>query len=238
MPRSKRSIAVVAALASLVVAAAVCALVAVTGLGASPVKPPERHAVPASAVASSGAGRAAPASRPEAQTAASPAPIPVAPAPIPRSAPVHISIPAIGVTSQLGPARGLTPAHTITDAPLTGPIWNLPWWLSTGPAPGQDGSAAILGHVDSAIGAGHLGVFFKLGNLAPGTTIGVTLADGATTNWVVTSDVLYPDSSFPDSVAYAVTGPPTLSLITCGGTFNYATHLYESSILITAREAS
>jgi len=237
MPRSKLSIAVVATLASLVVAAAAFALVAVTGFAASPVQPPERHAVPASSVASSGASRAAPVeSRPETQTAASPAPIPPVPAPIQRSAPVHISIPSISVTANLGPARGLTAAHTITDAPLTGPIWDLPWWLSTGPAPGQDGSAAIIGHVDSAIGAGHLGVFFRLGNLAPGTTIGVTLADGATTNWVVTSDVLYPDSSFPDASVYAKTGPPTLRLITCGGAFDETTHLYESAVVITARE--
>jgi len=230
MPRSKLSVAVVATLASLVVAAVVFSLVAVIGVANAPIRPPERHAVPASTVRSRGASRTAPASHPEAQTAASPAPIP-------RSAPVHISIPAIGVTSQLGPARGITTADTVTDAPLTGPIWNLPWWLSTGPAPGQDGSAAILGHVDSAIGAGHLGVFFKLGNLAPGAPISVTLADGTVTDWVVTSDILYPDTSFPDASVYTKAGPPTLSLITCGGTFNYTTHLYESAVVITAREA-
>lgn len=157
--------------------------------------------------------------------------------PIARSAPVHISIPSIGVTSNLGPARGLTAADTITDAPLSGPIWNLPWWVSVGPAPGQDGSAAIIGHVDSAIGAGHLGVFFRLGNLAPGSLISVTLEDGAATNWIVKSNVLYPDSTFPDATVYAKTGPPTLTLITCGGAFDYTTHLYKSAVVITAREA-
>src|SRR5580658_8095766 len=101
------------------------------------------------------------------------------------SAPVSIDIPALSVSSDLGPARGLDSSGAIDDAPLSGPIWSLPWWYDEGPAPGQDGSAVILGHVDSAIGAGGLGVFFRLGEMRPGEYIDVRLADGSITHWIV-----------------------------------------------------
>ncbi len=155
----------------------------------------------------------------------------------PRSAPVSVAIPAIGVSSVLGPERGLNPDGTIDDAPLSGPTWALPWWYDGGPAPGQDGSAVILGHVDSAVGAGHLGVFYRLGDVQPGASITVTSADGATTDWVVVSTVLYPDQGFPDAVVYDPTGPPTLRLVTCGGAFDPQTHSYQSAVVVTARPA-
>lgn len=120
-------------------------------------------------------------------------------------APVSVTIPALGISSNLGPARGLNPDGTIDDAPLSGPTWSLPWWYEAGPAPGQMGSAVILGHVDSALGAGHLGVFFRLGNAAPGEAISVTMANGSVTSWDVASVHLYPDNLFP---MHSSTGAP------------------------------
>lgn len=154
------------------------------------------------------------------------------------SPPTRISIPALGVTSALGPARGLNPNGTVNDAPLTGPIWSLPWWYSGGPAPGEDGSAVILGHVDSAIGAGHLGTFYRLGDLEAGDTVSVTLDSGVVTHWSVVSDVLYADTDFPDSVVYDPTGPPMLRLVTCGGTYDTSTHEYEGAVVVTAELTS
>lgn len=136
------------------------------------------------------------------------------------SPPVRITIPSIGVASVLGPPRGLTPQGTIDDAPLSGPIWSLPWWYDRGRIPGEPGSAVILGHVDSASGAGHLGVFFRLGDLRPGALVTVTLADGTVTRWTVESVDMYPDTGFPDSVVYDPSGPPRLRLVTCGGAFD------------------
>jgi hypothetical protein len=155
--------------------------------------------------------------------------------PIPRrSAPVQIAVSAIGVASRLGPARGLKPDGTVADAPLSGPTWSLPWWYSAGPAPGQRGSAVILGHVDSAQGAGHLGVLFKIGDLRPGEEITVTLADGLLTRWIIASARLYVDGAFPNALIYAQTGSPTLRLVTCGGNFDWQTHEYESATVVTA----
>lgn len=154
------------------------------------------------------------------------------------SAPASIAIPALGISSSLGPARGLTSQGVIDDAPLSGPTWSLPWWYDAGPAPGEVGSAVILGHVDSAAGAGHLGAFFPLGNARSGDLITVTLMDGSATSWVVTSARLYSDSQFPNAVVYGRSGPPTLRLVTCGGPFDYQTHLYQSALVVTARPSS
>lgn len=154
------------------------------------------------------------------------------------SSPVKIVIPSLGISSNLGPARGLNPDGTVNDAPLSGPTWSLPWWYDRGPTPGQDGSAVLLGHVDSALGAGHLGVFFRLGDLQRGQEITVTLADGTVTRWTVVSALLYSDGQFPDAVVYGRSGPPVLRLVTCGGSFNSRTHHYESATVITARAAT
>ncbi len=155
-----------------------------------------------------------------------------------RSAPVHISVPAVGISSVLGPARGLKPDGTIDDAPLSGPLWSLPWWYEGGPTPGQNGSAVILGHVDSAAGAGHLGVFFRLGDLRPGQQVIVALANGSVTRWTIATNRLYLDGQFPNTAVYNRSGPLTLRLVTCGGSFDWQTHEYQSVTVVTARPAS
>lgn len=151
-----------------------------------------------------------------------------------RSQPTTLSIPALKIATALGPPRGLTSEGTIDDAPLSGPDWALPWWYDGGPSPGQHGSAVLLGHVDSAIGSGHLGAFFSLGKAQRGDKATVTLADHVVTRWSVRSVVLYPDARFPDATVYARTGSPTLRLVTCGGRFDPTTHLYQSVVVVTA----
>jgi hypothetical protein len=152
----------------------------------------------------------------------------------PRSPPARLTLPSLGISSRLGPSRGLNPDGTVADAPLVGPTWSLPWWYDKGPSPGQSGSAVILGHVDSALGQGRLGVFFRLGDVRAGQRIDVTLANHITTRWTVTSVRLYADARFPDAVVYARNGTPALRLVTCGGAFDWSTHEYESSLVVTA----
>jgi len=152
---------------------------------------------------------------------------------VPAGAPVDLSMPAIGVASKLGPPRGLTPQGTITDAPLSGPTWSLPWWYDRGVQPGAPGSAVILGHIDSA--AGGEGVFYHLATSRPGDQITLTLADGQVSQWRVTTTHLYSDSDFPDKMVYSPSGPPTLRLVSCGGAFDYTTHEYVSAWVITAK---
>lgn len=157
---------------------------------------------------------------------------------VPRSDPVSVAIPALGISSRLGPARGLNPTGVIDDAPLSGPSWSLPWWYKGGPSPGQQGSAVLLGHVDSAIGTGHLGVLFRLGHAAPGDAVITRLSDGVLARWTIASTAVYKDGDFPDSVVYKRTGCPTLRLVTCGGRFDWRTHQYQSAVVVTAVQIS
>jgi sortase (surface protein transpeptidase) len=102
-------------------------------------------------------------------------------------------------------------------------------WYIDGPAPGQEGSAVILGHVDSYQG---VGVFFNLKSLTAGDQIEVVSADGVTTRFVVSKVVEYSKSAFPDRLVYGPHGTRSLQLVTCGGVFDHATGHYESNIVV------
>ncbi|MGH8960902.1 MAG: hypothetical protein ACRDWT_06805 [Jatrophihabitantaceae bacterium] len=86
-----------------------------------------------------------------------------------RSLPTHLSIPAIGVDSDLKQI-GLTVGGQIRTPPLVRD--SHAYRLDVSPTPGQLGPATIIGHVDSA--AYGPGVFFRLGDLRQRDTISVT----------------------------------------------------------------
>jgi len=149
--------------------------------------------------------------------------------PMGRSLPVTVAIPAIHVSARVIPV-GLTPAGSIAVPPLAHPF--LAGWYDTGPVPGQQGAAVIVGHVDAAsVGPA---VFYDLGRLRPGQRVFVTLADGRTAIFAVSGAALYSKASFPASMVYAPTRQPTLRLITCGGAFDSRTGHYLASVVVYA----
>jgi sortase (surface protein transpeptidase) len=141
-----------------------------------------------------------------------------------RSAPVKLVIPAIGVTTTVG-QLGLQPDGEVM-VPTT--IHTVGWYVD-GPSPGQEGSAVILGHVDSYKG---VGVFFYLKSLKAGDHITVTSIDGVVTRFSVTKVVEYSKTAFPDRLVYGPHGTRSLQLVTCGGVFDHATGHYESNIVV------
>jgi sortase (surface protein transpeptidase) len=141
-----------------------------------------------------------------------------------RSTPVELQIPAIGLTESLS-TLGLNADGTVqvpTDV-------QQPGWYRLGPSPGQIGSAVILGHVDSYQGPA---AFYKLRLLVTGDLIDVTLADGVTAEFKVTSVVEYLKATFPDQAVYASHGYSALQLVTCTGVFDSATGHYLSNIVV------
>ena len=94
---------------------------------------------------------------------------------LPRSVPVSVDIPAIGVTSKLL-YLGLNADGTIQVPSLVTSASEAAWYKYSA-TPGQIGASVIEGHVDSNQGPA---VFYRLGALRPGDTIDVTLADGMT----------------------------------------------------------
>ncbi len=152
---------------------------------------------------------------------------------LPRSLPVSVSIPAIGVHSRLL-HLGLNPDGTI-QVPSIETGSDEAAWYKYSAAPGQIGSSVIEGHVDSHQGPA---VFFRLGALRPGDTVDVTLADGMTAIFRVTGVREYAKSRFPAKAIYGATDYAALRLITCGGAFDYATGHYLSSTVVFASLAS
>ena len=148
---------------------------------------------------------------------------------LPRSLPVTVDIPAIGVDAKLL-HLGLNSDGTI-QVPSLGTSAGEAAWYKYSVTPGQIGSSVIEGHVDSYQGAA---VFFRLGALRPGDTVNVTLADGITAVFRVTGVREYVKSRFPAKAIYGATDFAALRLITCGGAFDYATGHYLSSTVVFA----
>jgi hypothetical protein len=142
-------------------------------------------------------------------------------APLPVSVPVSLRIPAIGVNARVI-SLGLDASGGVAVPPLSTPF--VTSWYDRGPAPGQDGPAVLLGHVDAA-GVGPA-VFYKLGDLVPGDLVYVTRKDHRTVVFRVTAVTLYPEQDFPAQEVYGYTPHPTLRLITCGGDYDERTHHY------------
>jgi len=146
-----------------------------------------------------------------------------------RSLPVAVQIPAIGLRAQIE-ALGLGPDGQVAVPSLSTPY--LASWYDRGPAPGQAGAAVLLGHVDAAtVGPA---VFYRLGELVPGELIYVTRQDRRIAVFRVTSVRLYPQNDFPAARVYEYTGQPMLRLVTCGGQFDWATHLYLDRTIVFA----
>jgi hypothetical protein len=150
-------------------------------------------------------------------------------APLRRSLPVSVDIPAIGVHSKLL-HLGVNPDGTIRVPSINTRADEAAWYKYSA-TPGQMGVSVIEGHVDSYLGAA---VFFRLGALRPGDSIDVRLANGITAVFRVTGVRKYAKASYPAKVIYGATGFPALRLITCGGTFDYATRSYLSSTVVFA----
>jgi hypothetical protein len=148
---------------------------------------------------------------------------------LPRSEPVAIDIPAIGVDSRLL-HLGLNSNGTIQVPPLYAQPSEAAWYKYS-VTPGQIGASVIEGHVDTYQGPS---VFFRLGDLRPGNTADITLADGTVAVFRVTGVRQYPKTDFPTELVYGPEDYAALRLITCGGTFDYSTRQYLSSTIVFA----
>jgi sortase (surface protein transpeptidase) len=150
--------------------------------------------------------------------------------PKPVAVPVSLTIPLIGVQTQLI-TLGLT-ADGELQVPSTTSVAG---WYTGSPRPGAIGSAIIVGHIDSYKGPG---VFFRLNQLTAGDKIYVKRSDGSLAEFRVTSVQSYLKDRFPTEDVYGPVPDPELRLITCGGTFDPATGHYLSNIVVYATEVS
>ena len=154
--------------------------------------------------------------------------------PLTASPPVQISIPSIGVRSEIKPI-GLAQDGTLA-VPQPGPDEDKAAWFENSPTPGQPGPAIIEGHVDTTSGPS---VFFDLGKLRPGAEVLVTRADGVVAVFKVNAVRNYAKDRFPTGTVYGAKdlSRPALRLITCSN-FDSALRTHTGNAVVFAELSS
>ena len=140
--------------------------------------------------------------------------------------PVRLEIPEIGLTTAVG-RLGVAADGTVevpSDPLLAG-------WFQGGPAPGQQGPAVVLGHVDSHTGPA---VFARLRELRPGAAVVVTRQDGSQVRFTVDGTLTFAKSAFPTEATYGPAPGPVLRLVTCGGDYVRGAGGYQSNVVVFA----
>ncbi|MGI5185783.1 class F sortase [Dactylosporangium sp. CA-152071] len=145
------------------------------------------------------------------------------------SVPVHLEIPAIGVSTALM-GLGLNPDGTIEVPPLRAKA--PAGWYRQLAAPGEVGPAVVLGHVDTR--SDGPAVFYRLRDLRPGDEVSVRRADGRTAVFGVDRVEEYAKAQFPSDEVYGAVDRPVLRLITCGGTFDRLRRSYRGNVVVFA----
>jgi sortase (surface protein transpeptidase) len=169
------------------------------------------------------------AAAPSTQSSPEDAPLPPAASPVaavamPRSVPVRLRIPAIGVDSSLM-ALGLESDGTLETPPGAFPAG----WFTGGPTPGQLGPAIIVGHVRYVTP----GVFARLTELRRDDEIAVRRRDGTTARFRVTHVAHFEKSAFPTHRVYGNIDHAGLRLITCGG-LDADTNVFDENVVVFA----
>jgi LPXTG-site transpeptidase (sortase) family protein len=106
-------------------------------------------------------------------------------------------------------------------------------WYQWGPAPASTaGSMVIAAHVDSL--EYDLLPFARLKDAVAGTQIFVTDAAGTRHPYLVQSVRVIEKADVDWVAAFDRAGPPRLTLVTCGGEFDYENRRYLSNLVLTA----
>lgn len=146
--------------------------------------------------------------------------------PLPRSVPVALSIPDLGVTSDVV-ELGLEDDGSMEVPPGAYPAG----WYDGSPTPGEIGPSILVAHVDWA---GDPGVFHRIRELAAGDEVVVTRQDASVATFAVERVEDHPKDHFPTAAVYGDVGHPALRLITCGGAFDEDSGDYEDNVVVFA----
>lgn len=182
----------------------------------------EPGAATAAVRADDGAGGGAPPA-PAQQTAPAP--------PLVRSPPISVAVPVIFIEARIRPL-GLDPQGRLGAPPLTTPM--IVGWHRRGPAPGELGTAVLVGHRDTLTGPA---IFLNLKALRRGDAVKVTRADHQVAVFSVDEVKTYAKDTFPSNEVYGPRGRAELRLITCGGRFDKKSG-YSANVVVFAHLTS
>ncbi len=141
-------------------------------------------------------------------------------------APVGLAVEAAGIDAGIEALRVVDGAMQDPSGP-----WVVAWYENLG-ALGRPGNVVMAGHIDYwNVGPA---VFYNLSTLEPGDEIILAGEDGKTYPFAVEWVRQYDSTSMPlDEVAGPTEGQ-SVTLITCGGAFDYASGLYLERTVVRA----
>lgn len=194
----------------------------------------------AGSVAGSGAGAGPAASAAPGRRTPTPSPAPTAVIDVarqptaPESQPGPVSAPVRVEVADLGIDMPVEAVDTADDSAMDLPANPaVAAWYRYGPGPDSPaGATVVAAHVDSRVY--DIGPFAQLADAPAGTQIVLYTADGATHRYAVATvdTVLKPE--VPWNSVFDRTGAPRLTLVTCGGEFDYEARRYLSNVIVTA----
>ena len=158
-----------------------------------------------------------------------PGPIGLNPAPVVFSGarPVTLTIESIGVNAQI---ETIEIVDGVMQDP-TGP-WVVSWYKETA-RPGEDGNIVMAGHVDYwDVGPA---VFYSIASLQEDDEVRIAGDDNQTYVYLVETVNLYDAANAPVNEIVGETENPAVTLITCGGPFDYQTGEYLQRTVVRGR---
>jgi len=155
---------------------------------------------------------------------------PPARAPLPAAEPRRVDIGTIGVHARIV-ERGLDSRGAIEPPPMDAP--GVVGWYGGGPAPGSEGAALLVGHLDTDTGPA---VFHRLRSIRPGARVDVARGDGTVAEFTVEGVSVAERADFDPERVYGArrAGRAELRLITCTGTFDRAGGSYTANLVVSA----
>jgi len=151
------------------------------------------------------------------------------PAPTGAITPTRLLIPKLGVDAPVE-TKGID-AHNMMQPPDK--PGEVAWYPFTA-KPGAGTNAVFSGHLDDAsVGPA---VFWRLGDLKLGDTISVRDATGFELAFSVSSVNVYPLNSAPVQEIIGPTSSSAVTLITCAGSYNRQSGLYDKRLVVRARQ--
>lgn len=105
-------------------------------------------------------------------------------------------------------------------------------WYEHGVKPGEKGSAAFAGHLDSPWFSA--GVFRRLNELVVGDEITTVDVNGKTLTFIVNEVAIYDEQSAPLDYIFGRDDAPRIVLITCDGKWNQTIRRYDKRLVVFA----
>lgn len=144
-------------------------------------------------------------------------------------APVGLTIDRAGVDAGIEPLRVVDGAMQDPSGP-----WEVAWYENLGSL-GTVGNVVMAGHIDYwNVGPS---VFFNLASVQPGDPIVVSGDDGERYSFAVDWVQQFDSASMPLNDVIGATGEQSLTLITCGGAFDFVNGEYLQRTVVRAHRS-